>query len=67
MKALQLMFIRCSFVALIVGVCVRSLLYYAVLFVLSCFAITPLGEVRTGILVYVVVLCLFLTVPWVGL
>ena len=57
------------------GFCVRYMFCCAVLCVLSSFAIIPLGERVLVILlllssechVFVVVLCLFLTVPWVGM
>ena len=53
------------------GYCVRSLFCYAVLCVLSSFVIISLGKRELVALLYshvvVVALCLFLTVPWVGL
>ena len=57
------------------GFCVGSLFCYAVLCVLSSFAIIPLGKRKlvallllcSGCHIAVIALCLFLMVPWVGL
>ena len=71
-----LLFIHCFDAPIVCrGFCVRYLFCYAVLCVFSSFAIIPLGKRGPVALllrscdchVFVVVLCLFLTVPWVGL